>query len=81
MSLPEPESAPHTLADWASWGMHGHDHDDYSTVVGGKVRWKTFRGCVVSVLQRLLDELGEAGYRAKWVEHDFPIEELRRLGA
>jgi len=37
------------------------------------------RGQVLSELQRLLRENGEAGYREKWVEHDFPAEQLREL--
>jgi hypothetical protein len=27
----------------------------------------------------LLRENGEAGYREKWVEHDFPAAEMREL--
>jgi hypothetical protein len=45
----------------------------------GTVRWRTFRGCVVSVLQRLLREHGREGYRAAWGNADFPMEALTRL--
>jgi hypothetical protein len=65
------------FADWASWKMHSLE--DYETVARDVVRWRTFRGCVVSCMQRLLRELGADGYRAKWVEHAFPAAELARL--
>jgi hypothetical protein len=65
------------FADWASWNMHSLD--DYETVARGVVRWRKFRGCVVSCMRRLLGELGPEGYRKKWVEHDFPVQELARL--
>ncbi len=63
--------------DWASWNMH--PPEDYTTIARGVVRWRTFRGAIVSCMQRLLGELGAEGYRKRWVRHDFPTEELKRL--
>jgi len=63
--------------DWASWNMH--PLKDYATIARGVVRWRTFRGCIVSCMQRLLAEVGADGYRKRWVRHDFPTEELGRL--
>src|SRR5260370_33483703 len=37
------------------------------------------RGQILSELKHLLHENGEAGYRRKWVEHDFPVAEMREL--
>lgn len=34
---------------------------------------------VLSAAQRLVDELGEAGYERQWVEHPFPTDALERL--
>ncbi len=63
--------------DWASCKMH--PLDGYTVIARGVVRWRTFRGSVVSSMQRLLKVLGADGYRTKWVQHEFPAEELRRL--
>lgn len=45
----------------------------------GIVRWRTFRGCVTSVLQRLWREHGPEEYLARWQAHPFPLDELRAL--
>jgi hypothetical protein len=34
---------------------------------------------VLSCLHSLLDEHGVEGYKQRWVNHDFPIEEFERL--
>jgi hypothetical protein len=45
----------------------------------GTLRWRTFRGCVVSVLQRLWREHGAEGYAVLWRTAPFPVAELRAL--
>jgi hypothetical protein len=44
-------------------------------------RTRTFAGQVLSAAQRILEEHGLAGYRAKWGMHDFPKERMRALEA
>src|SRR6185437_14618089 len=42
----------------------------------------TFAGALLSELERLLREYGTAGYKERWVRHDFPerrIDELKTL--
>jgi hypothetical protein len=48
-------------------------------VLEAECRLRTFAGAILSELQRLLAEYGAAGYREKWVQHDFPREEMERL--
>ncbi|MDQ3365670.1 MAG: hypothetical protein M3680_09605 [Myxococcota bacterium] len=62
--------------EWRSWGVGS---EAFVNVASGRVRWKTFRGAVISALQDLLREHGVEGYRSEWVKHDFPADELRRL--
>ena len=56
--------------------------DDEPERLGTAVfRWRTFRGAVLSVLQRLWREHGPEGYVEQWKAHPFPIDELRALEA
>lgn len=51
-------------------------------VFEAECRLRTFAGAILSTSQRLLAEHGFAGYKEKWVKHDFPIglmNELKRL--
>jgi hypothetical protein len=53
--------------------------DDEPERLGSKTfRWQTFRGAVLSVLQRLWSAHGPVGYATMW-RHPFPIDELRAL--
>ena len=45
----------------------------------GECRLRTIAGSLLSELQRLLVEHGEAGYRERWVNHDFPTEQMNAL--
>lgn len=38
-----------------------------------------FRRAIAAGARAVLDEWGEAGYREKWVDHDFPTAELLEL--
>ena len=63
--------------DWASWGMYPPGR--YQVVLGGTCTVAAFRQQVVAALERVLAEFGVSGYKAKWVEHDFPVAALKRL--
>ena len=62
--------------DWKSWGM---DDGPGRRRLVGRTSVAHFRGEVLSELRRLLHENGEAGYLEKWVEHPFPMVEMRDL--
>jgi hypothetical protein len=62
--------------DWKSWKAHS---GRAQRRLHGTTTVAHVRGQVLSELQRLLHENGEAGYRKKSVEHAFPSEEMREL--
>ena len=64
--------------DWKSWN---EPVGPAQRKLLGVVRVAEFREQVISELRRLLHENGEEGYRKKWIQHDFPVEELRELEA
>lgn len=63
--------------DWASWGMCPPDR--YQIVLSGDSTFAAVREQVVAALDRVLAEFGVVGYRARWVEHDFPVAAWERL--
>ena len=64
--------------DWKSWNL---SVGPPTRKLAGSAPLLEVRNQVISELCRLLKENGEEGYRKKWIEHDFPIEELRALEA
>ena len=64
--------------DWKSWNLAAGPP---MRKLAGSAPLPEVRNQVISELSRLLKENGEEGYRKKWIEHDFPIEELRALEA
>ena len=62
--------------DWTSWGMK---KGEPSRVLRGQTRLAHVRGQVLSALQRIMEEEGPAGYETKWVQHEFPRNELAEL--
>jgi hypothetical protein len=63
--------------DWASWGMFPRDR--YRTVFEARCDVREFVDAVTRVLDEVLTEWGLDGYRRKWVEHEFPVEQHRTL--
>jgi hypothetical protein len=63
--------------DWASWGMYPPDR--YEVVAAGTSPFAVVREQVVAALGRVLAEHGVEGYKAKWVEHEFPVAAHERL--
>jgi hypothetical protein len=58
--------------DWASWEMYPADRFD--TVLETHSTCQDFIAAVINVLDNVLNQWGIDGYKAKWVEHPFPIE-------
>lgn len=50
-------------------------------ILEAEVRLRTFAGALLSELQRLLREYGVAGYKERWVLHDFPERRVDQLKA
>ncbi len=59
------------------WG--GKADDEGTVVFDATCRRRTFAGALLSELQRLLHEYGEAGYKERWDQHDFPSRRLGQL--
>ena len=59
------------------WG--GRPDEDGTVIFHAQCRLRTLAGAVLSELQRLERAYGFAGYREKWVEHDFPVLRLAEL--
>lgn len=64
--------------DWQSWGL---GTSDYKVVLSCTTEPTHLCGQVISVLEDIFEEYGEAGYKEQWGEHEFPIEQLRKLQA
>jgi hypothetical protein len=64
--------------DWKSGGVSAGQGQ---RKLRGSTSVAQLRAQVLSELRRLLSENGEAGYRQKWVAHDFPAAEMRDLEA
>jgi hypothetical protein len=66
--------------DWSSWGMHFSN--EFKVILSGRTTVHRFVGEVSKELQKLLHEHGEDGYKAKWIEAEFPRqlhEELLKI--
>lgn len=63
--------------------LWGHQPDEEGkTIFSATCRLRTFCGAVLSASQKVFEQYGFEGYKAKWVEYDFPLnrqQELQRL--
>lgn len=64
--------------DWHNPGM---GISDYNVLLSCVTRLAHLRGQVLSALNRILEEHGEVGYKERWGNHEFPLEQLRKLQA
>lgn len=64
---------------WASWDLDSRDAS--TTVLTASISVAELRRLTVDVLADVLAKFGIEGYRAKWLEHDFPLAEYERLQA
>jgi hypothetical protein len=63
--------------DWNSWGMH--PAEKFQVVLSGRTTVARFVGEVRKAIEALLEEHGIEGYKAKWIEAEFPKELLADL--
>jgi hypothetical protein len=54
-------------------------HDPAIPLFDATCRTRTFAGQVLAELQRLLKEYGAAGYKDRWIMHDFPSARMVQL--
>jgi hypothetical protein len=59
------------------WG--DRPDEEGKQIFQAECRLRTLAGAMVSALQRLEEKYGVAGYRAKWINHDFPMGRLIEL--
>jgi hypothetical protein len=64
-------------SDWASWDLH--PQDEFEVRLRGTCPLKHFTTAVLALLRELLAQHGPAGYKSKWVEHEFPHQGFERL--
>ncbi|HEU4401395.1 MAG TPA: hypothetical protein VFT43_04760, partial [Candidatus Polarisedimenticolia bacterium] len=51
------------------------------TLLEARVAFSELQKAVIAALDDLMNSLGVAGYKEKWVEHDFPTAEYQKLRA
>lgn len=75
--LPEGQVSVRILEFNEMWG--GRPDVEGELIFLAQCRLRTLAGALVSELQRLERTHGLAGYREKWVQHDFPTQRLVEL--
>ena len=63
--------------DFASWQLC--DEDDYKIVFEASTQRQHVVTAISGALRTILEVHGEVGYKQKWIEHEFPIAEYRKL--
>jgi len=63
--------------DWASWKLEPDTGP--KSVFTATVPLTDFLLAATNALKILLDTFGLEGYKNKWVEHEFPLEEYKKL--
>jgi hypothetical protein len=62
--------------------LWGPDADDMGKVLlNASCPLVAFQGAIAAGAREVLDEWGEDGYQARWIEHDFPTAALLQLEA
>jgi hypothetical protein len=65
------------FSDWASWNMC--PNENYKTILSTHDTVSNFATQIFRNSSRILATYDLAGYKEKWVEHEFPIEAFNRL--
>lgn len=63
--------------DWASWNICSEAN--YQVLLNGKTTLVTYTNQVRKNLIHIHNEIGVEGYKEKWIEHDFPLNEYHVL--
>lgn len=65
--------------DWKSWGMFDESKHHVHNLMVFEVSVKKFAMEVLNVLFKLYEQHGLDGYKAKWVEAEFPFAKYHAL--
>jgi hypothetical protein len=76
--LPEGKVSVRILEFRELWS--GRPDEEGEIIFHEQCRLRTLAGVLLSELQRLERTYGLAGYREKWIQHDFPAGRLHELG-
>ncbi len=63
--------------DWASWNLI--TEKEFEMVLKCQDTILNFSTEIFNNAKQILDKYGMEGYKEKWIEHDFPIDEYNRL--
>ncbi|WP_309045550.1 hypothetical protein [Marinobacter sediminicola] len=63
--------------DWESWGISSPS--DYDVLLKGETTVECIVEQVTAVLTRIHERIGPSKYKETWVEHEFPVEQYRKL--
>ncbi|CAN5579922.1 hypothetical protein BH10ACI2_BH10ACI2_24540 [soil metagenome] len=63
--------------DWLSWGMD--DEKKGKRVLDLELELPELTNKVKNSLDQIIKKYGLSGYKAKWVEHDFPVHNYEKL--
>jgi len=63
--------------DWASWGMHSNS--EYEVLLKGITTSKRIVQQITTVLWDIHQNIGPDKYKELWCEHDFPIQQFKKL--
>lgn len=63
--------------DWTSCGIH--DSPGSRHICDGTVSVRRILQQVYNAMGSMYDIYGETGYKSRWGNHDFPLQEMRRL--
>lgn len=63
--------------DWASWNLI-HE-EKYEVILRGETTVPKYINEVRKNLMQILEEFGTEGYKQRWGEHEFPLNEYEKL--
>lgn len=63
--------------DWASW--HINSLDEYDVVIKGRSTLNRISGEILKTLRDVLQKYSVEEYKRLWINHDFPLHELKEL--
>ena len=63
--------------DWTNWSSK--NNEKYETKITGKTTLPKYVNEVRKNLKEIYEEFGIENYKAKWIQHDFPIEEYEKI--
>jgi len=63
--------------DWESWGLSSPS--DYDVLLKGETTVERIVEQVTDILTKIHESIGPSKYKEMWVEHEFPLEQYRKL--